>query len=260
MTAWSSDAERPAMEDGLQYHIRCRAGDVSRFVLLPGDPARVDAIAAGWREARLVADNREYRTFSGLIDSDPPVPVTCCSTGIGGSSAAIALEELAELGADTFVRVGTCGAISESVRCGDVVICSGAMRRDGVSRDYVDISYPALAHRDVLSALVAACGKLGLRHHVGVTCTTASFHLGQARPGFRGFRQGGGGFIDDLVRAGVLCFEMETATILTLAGLYGLRAGAILTVVAHRLENRMDYSGSDGAIAAANEAIRMLAG
>ena len=245
------------MEDELQYHIRCKRGDVNRYVLLPGNPERVDVIAGGWTESRFIADNREHRTWSGALDG---VPVTACSTGIGGPSAGIALEELAALGADTFIRVGTCGAIREEVECGDLVICTGAMRQDGTSADYVDLSYPAAASYEVTAALVEACGRLDIPFHVGVGCTTASFHCGQARPGFGGYMQSAHERkIRDLERAGVLSFEMEAATILTLAGLFGLRAGAVFTVVAHRLKDEFQYVGIDRSVQAANEAIRILA-
>lgn len=245
------------MEEGLQYHIRCRRGDVNRYVLLPGDPERVDVIAGGWDEARFIANNREHRTWSGALGG---VPVTACSTGMGGPSASIALEELAALGADTFIRVGSCGAIQEEVQCGDLVICSGAMRQDGTSPDYVDLSYPAAAHYEVTAALVEACERLEVPYHVGVSCTTASFYCGQARPGLGGYAQSASARkIEDLNRAGVMDFEMEAATILTLSGVYGLRAGAVLAVVAHRLRDSFEYEGIDNSVRAANEAVKILA-
>ena len=254
---WQSGAERPVMEDSLQYHIRCKRGDVNRYVLLPGDPERVDFIAKEWDEARFVANNREHRTWSGALGG---VPVTACSTGMGGPSASIALEELAALGADTFIRVGSCGAIQEEVNCGDLIICSGAMRQDGTSPEYVDISYPAVSHYAVTAALVEACERLGFPYHVGASCTTASFYCGQARAGFGGYTQSAADRkIEDLRRAGVLDFEMEAATILTLSGLYGLRAGAVFSVVAHRLKDTFQYTGIDRSVQAANEAVRILA-
>ena len=255
--SWQSGAERPVMEEGLQYHIRCKRGDVNRYVLLPGDPERVDLIAREWDEAHFVANNREHRTWSGSLCG---VPVTACSTGMGGPSASIALEELAALGADTFIRVGSCGAIQEDVNCGDLIICSGAMRQDGTSLDYVDLSYPAMSHYEVTAALVEACERLGVPYHVGVSCTTASFYCGQARPGLGGYAQSSSRHrIEDLNQAGVMDFEMEAATILTLSGVYGLRAGAVFAVVAHRLKNSFEYTGIDNSVRAANEAMRILA-
>ena len=256
--SWKSDsAARPVMEENLQYHIRCKNGDIERYVLLPGDPERVDLIAQGWTESRFIANNREHRTYSGNLDG---VPLSCCSTGMGGGSTSIALEELGALGADTFLRVGSCGAINENVDIGDLIICSGAMRQDGTSPEYVDISYPAVAHYEVVAALVEACERHSIRYHVGISCTTASFYCGQARPGFGNYIQSS--FEDkirDLARAGVMDFEMEAATIFTLSGLYGFRAGAVLAVVAHRLKDSFQYAGVDQSICAANEAVKILA-
>ena len=257
MKEWKSSADRPVSSGNLQYHIQCKDGDVNKFVLLPGDPERVDAIAKTWDESKFIASNREFRTFSGKYSG---VPITACSTGIGGPSAAIALEELASLGADTFIRIGTCGAINENINCGDLIICSGAMRQDGTSEDYIDISYPAVANHEIIAALIEACRIHKKIFHVGISCTTSSFHLGQARPGFNNFTQSRlENKIQDLQRAGVLNFEMEAATVLTLAGLYNLRSGAIFAVVADRNKNEFVYSGIEDAILIANEAVKILA-
>ena len=245
------------MSENLQYHIQCRDGDINKYVLLPGDPERVDAIAKTWDEAKFIAFNREFRTFSGRYSG---VDITACSTGIGGPSAAIALEELASLGAKTFIRIGTCGAVNPKINCGDLIICTGAMRQDGTSEDYIDISYPALADYKVVEALIEACRRHRKIFHVGISCTTASFHCGQARSGFNDFTQSKfENKIKDLQRAGVLCFEMEAATILTLAGLYNLRAGAVFAVVADRNKNEFIYSGIEDSILIADEAVKILA-
>ena len=254
---WTSAATRPEMGEGLQYHIRCKRGDVERYVLLPGDPERVDLIAAEWSDARRIANYREHRTFSGHVGE---VPITCCSTGAGGGSTSSAFEELAILGADTFIRVGTTAALQPDIECGDVVISSAAMRHDGTSQAYVDPAYPAAAHYAVTAALVEAAERLSLRYHVGVSCSTSSFYCGQGRPGFNGYEQS---FfrdkVDDLRRAGVLNFEMEAATIFTLAGLYGLRSGAVCTVIANRLTDRFVYGGIEHSARIANLAVQILA-
>ncbi|MDY6400001.1 MAG: uridine phosphorylase [Synergistales bacterium] len=254
---WTSDADRPTMEDNLQYHIQCRSGDINKYVLLPGDPGRVDLIAKEWDEAKFVAFNREYKTFSGKIGD---VSLSACSTGIGGPSTSIAIEELAELGAETFIRVGTCGAIHEGIKCGDIIICSGAVRHDGASDEYIETAYPALANHEVILALIQACEKLGKNYHVGISCSTSTFHAGQARPGFKGYTQS---FfenkIKDLQNARVLNFEMEAATVLTLAGIYGFRAGAVFVVVADRNNNTFTYTGIDDSVKIANEAVKILA-
>ena len=159
------------------------------------------------------------------------------------------VSELANLGADTFIRVGSCGAIQENINCGDLIICSGAMRQDSTSEDYIDLSYPAVANYEVVSALINACKKLNVKYHVGISCTTSSFHCGQSRPGFKNYTQSfHAKKIQDLKNAGVLNFEMEAATIFTLSGIYGLRAGAVLTVVADRNKNKFEYSSVDMSI------------
>jgi uridine phosphorylase len=155
---WTSAATRPEMDAGLQYHIRCKRGDVERYVLLPGDPERVDLIAADWDESRRIANYREHRTFSGKVGG---VALTCCSTGAGGGSTSSALEELAVLGGEAFIRVGTTAALQPEIECGDIVISSGAMRHDGTSQYYVDPAYPAVAHYAVTAALVEAAERLG---------------------------------------------------------------------------------------------------
>ncbi len=254
---WTSNAEHPVMAGNLQYHIQCKNGDINKYVLLPGDPDRVDLIAKEWDEAKFISFNREYKTFSGKVDG---VSISACSTGIGGSSASIAVEELAELGADTFIRVGTCGAIHEGIKCGDLIICSGAVRNDSASNEYVDISYPAFANHEAILALIQACEKLGKTYHVGISCSTSTFHCGQARAGFKGYTQS---FfekkIKDLQKAGVLSFEMEAATIFTLSNIYGLRAGGVFVVVTDRNNNTFTYGGIDDSIKIANEAVKILA-
>ncbi|GFZ82090.1 uridine phosphorylase [Compostibacillus humi] len=257
MNKWKSKATKPVMEDGLQYHIRCKKGDIAKYVLLPGDPERVNMIGEEWDEARAVANYREHRTFTGKIDG---IDITACSTGAGGGSTASAFEELAVLGGDTFIRVGTTAAIQEEINPGDLIISSGAVRHDGTSSFYVDDRYPASAHYEVIAALVQAAEQLGYRYHVGVSCSTASWYCGQGRPGFKNFKQS---FfenkVDDLKRAGVLNFEMEAATIFTLAGLYNLRAGSVCTVVANRIRDEFEYGGIEKSIRTANLAVKILA-
>lgn len=256
MTTWASAATRPE-QDGLQYHIRCRAGEVARYVLLPGDPARVPLIARDWAEGREIASEREHVTWTGRLKDGGPI--SACSTGAGGGSTASALEELVAIGADTFVRVGTCGAIQREIACGDVVIHTGAVRLDGTSQQYVRPEYPAAAHPVVVMALVQAAEQLGVPYHLGVTASTAAFYTGQGRPGWKGYTQS---FIEsllpDLQAAGVLNFEMEAATIFTMLGLYGLRGGSVCAVVANRVTDTMVKEGVSTAIAVANAAVGVL--
>jgi uridine phosphorylase len=256
VTPWTSGASRPE-QDGLQYHIRCRPGDVARYVLLPGDPARVPLIAAEWAEGREIAVEREHVTFTGTLREGGPI--SACSTGAGGASTASAVEELIAIGADTFVRVGTCGAIQRDIECGDVVIHTAAVRLDGTSPQYVRMEYPAAAHHLLVLALVQAAEQLGVRYHLGVSASTAAFYTGQGRPGWKGYTQG---FIEeilpDLQRAGVLTFEMEAATIFTLLGLYGLRGGSVCAVAANRVTDTMSKEGVERAIEVANHGVRIL--
>jgi uridine phosphorylase len=254
---WTSAATRPEEAGGVQYHIRCKPGDVARYVLLPGDPARVGLIVSRWAEGREIASEREHVTATGMLRDGGAV--SACSTGAGGGSTASALEELIAIGADTFIRVGTCGAIQPHIACGDVIIHTGAVRLDGTSVQYVCPEYPASAHYQVVSALVQSAERLGVRYHLGVTASTASFYTGQGRPGWRGYHQSWqGSLLPDLQRAGVLNFEMEAATIFTMLGLYGLRGGSVCAVVANRVTDTMVKEGVETAIDVANEAMRVL--
>ena len=164
--------------DGKQMHIQIKKGDIGRYVILPGDPGRCEKIARYFDEPKQIAQNREYTLWTGKLDG---VPVAVCSTGIGGPSAAIALEELVECGADTFIRVGTSGGIVDEVCGGDIVIATAAIRQEGTSREYLPIEFPAAADFSVVSALRDAAVKLGLTHHIGVIQSKDSFY-GEIRP------------------------------------------------------------------------------
>ena len=165
-------------EEGLQYHLQIRKGDVGRYVILPGDPKRCAKIAKYFDRAELVADNREYITYTGYLDGEK---VSVTSTGIGGPSASIALEELVKSGADTFVRIGTCGGIDLEVKGGDIVVSTGAIRMEGTSREYAPIEYPAVPDLDVVNALVDAAKELDYPCHAGVVECKDSFY-GQHEP------------------------------------------------------------------------------
>lgn len=236
------NARRPTSGQGKQYHIQCGVGDVARHVILPGDPKRVGKIAAMWDSREFVADYREHVTYTGKIGE---LPISACSTGAGGGSTSSAMEDLAEIGADTFIRVGTCGAIQERIKPGDLIICTGAVRKEGTSDGYVINSYPAAANYEVTLSLIEAAEILGYPYHVGVGYTAASFFSGQGRPGFRGYTQTfQQEILPDMQVAGVLNFEMEAATVFTIASVYGLRAGAIFTVVANRVDNKFAYDNN----------------
>ena len=240
-----------------QYHLELRDGDVANAVLLPGDPDRVETIAATWERYAEVAAHREYRTLTGTYEE---TPISVTSTGIGSPSAAIAVEELARVGADTFIRVGSCGAIQPEVDIGDLVITTGAVRQEGTSHEYVRPEYPAVADHAVVAALSGAAEEFGYPYHLGITASTDSFYAGQSREGFNGFRADRSEEkIDALQRAGVLNFEMEASAILTLAGIYGLRAGAVCTVFADRTTGEFRVDGEGRASEVASKAVSLLA-
>jgi len=250
----TGDSEDP--NDDAPYHLEVRPGDVADSVLLPGHPERVEKVVADWDSHEVVADHREYRTATG---SHEGTPLSVTSTGIGSPSAAIAVEELARVGADTLLRVGSCGAIREEASVGDLIITTGAVRQEGTSDEYVREDYPASADDRVVSALVAAAERLGYDYHVGITCSTDSFYAGQSRPGFEGFRaRGSEEYLEELRQSGVLNFEMEAASILTLANLYGLRAGAVCTVYANRVTGEFRTEGERKAAKCASLAVTYL--
>jgi uridine phosphorylase len=150
----------------LQYHIKLRKGDVGRYVLLPGDPGRVPLIASYLTDARKIAENREHQTFTGTLDG---VPVSVTSTGIGGPSTAIAVEELAKAGSDTFIRVGTSGIMQDYMSSGDLIVVSAAVRDEGTALHYMPMAFSAVADLDVVNCLRNACEVLAAPYHVGIS-------------------------------------------------------------------------------------------
>lgn len=218
---------------GKQYHIDCGPGDISPFVLLPGDPARVNKIASVWDTSHEVAYHREYHTMRGTFRK---VPITCTSTGIGGPALAIAVDELSRVGAETFIRVGSTGAIQSGIKLGDLVISSGAVRLDGASHDLVIPEYPAVANYEVVMALIQAAEELHMRYHVGITASTDTFYSGQGRPALHNYLPSFKEHIlSDMQKAKVMNFEMEAGCLFTIANLFGKRAGAVCFVIANRV-------------------------
>lgn len=218
----------PTNDEADQYHIELTQEDIAPTTLLPGNPSRVDKITDFWDQVTPQAHNREFRTATGIYD-DTPISVT--STGIGSPSAAIAIEELAELGVSNFIRVGSSGGIQQSLHPGGLVISTGSVRLEGTSDEYVRQTYPAVADHEVVTALVTAAERLGYDYHTGLSASTDSFSVGQGRSGFDGFQsKPAEGIVQELREAGVLNFEMEASALFTLGNLYGLRTGAICTV------------------------------
>jgi uridine phosphorylase len=243
---------------GKQYHIACEKGDLADYVLLPGDPDRVDKIVRFWDSAEEVSSHREFRIFTGKYKA---VPISVLSTGIGPACMAIAVNEAVNVGARTFVRVGSTAAIQENIACGDVIISSAAVRLDCTSNYYVMPEYPAAAHYEALLSLIEAAESLGVQnYHVGVTATTADFYAGQSRAAVKGYLGQNEGLLSALQKARVLNFEMETATLYTLAGLFGLRAASVCAVFGNRCTNEFRTGeGEETAIRIANEVVKILA-
>ena len=210
-----------------QYHIDCAPGDVGRYCILPGDPGRVPAVAALLDGARQVACNREFNVWTGSLLGET---VTVCSTGIGGPSAAIAMEELHKCGADTFLRTGTCGGIALEVQAGDVVVATGAVRYEHTSREYAPIEFPAVADFQATNALVEAARALGYPLHTGVVQSKDSFygqHDPAASPVYYELQQKW----ESWKRLGVKASEMESAALFVVATALGCRCGACFHVM-----------------------------
>ncbi len=213
------------------HHIHLKEGDVGRYVLLPGDPGRSERIAGHFDNAELVGANREYTTYTGLILGEK---VSVTSTGIGGPSTAIAVEELSQIGADTFIRVGTSGGMQRHVQVGDLVIASAAVREEGTTQLYVPLGFPAVADVDVTVALREAAERLGFGHHTGIVRTTDSFY-GSLSPERMPVQHELQNHLSAWNTAGVLSSEMEAATVFIVSRVLGRRAGCIVLIASNRV-------------------------
>ncbi len=244
---------------GKQYHVQVGAGDVGRYVIMPGDPKRCAKIAQYFDQAELVADSREYVTYTGYLDG---VKVSVTSTGIGGPSAAIAMEELVMAGADTFIRIGTCGGMQTEVMSGDVVIASGAIRMEGTSKEYAPIEFPAVADIQTVNALIQAAKTLKQRYHVGVVQCKDSFY-GQHSPETKPVSYELMNKWEAWKRLGCLASEMESAALFVVASSLHVRVGSCFLVMANQerekegLENPVVHD-TDMAVQVAVEALRRL--
>lgn len=244
---------------GRQYHTNLKEGDVGRYVLLPGDPKRCEKIAAFFDNPKLIADSREYVTYTGTLNG---VKVSVTSTGIGGPSASIAICELTKCGADTFIRVGTCGGIREDILGGDIVIASGAVRMEGTSREFAPIEYPAVANFDVTTALIKASKALQLKYHVGVVQCKDSF-FGQHEPEIMPVSYELENKWEAYKRMGCLASEMESAALFIAGDFLRARVGSCFLTVANQerakkgLENKQVHD-TTLAIKVGIEAIKEL--
>ncbi len=249
-------ADKPVLEKGKQYHINAKPGDILGTVLLPGDPERSKKIAETWDEYKEVAKHRQYHSYTGKFNG---IPISVTSTGIGTPACEIALTELANIGCNTFIRVGSTGAIQPGIELGDLIISTGAVKLEGSSIHYVPDSFPAVAHHEIILALIEACEIHGYRYHVGLTASTSSFYLGQGRPGYSDYKTSRTDkILPDMQKARVLNFEMEASHIFTLGQIFGLRTGAICAVYANRVTNEFGAVGEKKAIMAANYATKIL--
>ena len=244
---------------GRQYHIQVAKGEVGRYVIMPGDPKRCVKIAKYFDNPVLIADNREFITYTGTLDGEK---VSVTSTGIGGPSASIAMEELYRCGADTFVRIGTCGGMQPDVKSGDIVIATGAIRMEGTSREYAPIEFPAVPDLKVTNALVEAAEQKGYSYHTGVVQCKDSFY-GQHEPEVKPVSYELLNKWEAWKRLGCLASEMESAALFVVASCLKVRVGSCFLVLANQerenlgLDNPVVHD-TDMAVQVAVEAIRGL--
>ena len=243
-----------------QFHIRCTEGDVGRYVILPGDPGRCESIAAYFEGAHHVSQNREYNIYTGTLLGEK---VSVCSTGIGGPSASIAMEELHNIGADTFIRTGTCGGIDLDVQSGDIVVATGAIRFEHTSMEYAPIEFPAVPDLDITLALREASLALGYRTHTGIVQCKDSFY-GQHSPArmpvsFELLQKW-----EAWKRLGVKASEMESAALFVVASALKVRCGSCFHVVwnqereAAGLDQNMSEDTSTSVLVAVEALKRMI--
>ena len=248
------------MQDiGMQFHIHCKKGDVGRYCFLPGDPGRCEAIAKHFDDPVHIGMNREYNIYTGTLCGEK---VSVCSTGIGGPSAAIAMEELAAIGADTFIRVGTTGGIDLDVMPGDVVVATGSIRFEHTSLEYAPIEFPAVADFDITAALKSASEELGYRTHVGVVqCKDAFYgqHSPEKSPVSYELLQK----CESWKRLGVKSSEMESSALFVVAAALGVRCGSCFHVVWNQEREKLGMympmtEDTSGAIKVGIEAMKKL--
>ena len=246
-------------ENGIQYHIGLSRGQAGKYVILPGDPKRCEKIARHFENPQLMADSREFVTYTGYLEGEK---ISVTSTGIGGPSAAIALQELVEIGAEKFIRVGTCGGMQKNVKSGDIVIATGAVRAEGTSREYAPVEYPAVADFGMVNRLVRAAEKLGKTYHTGVVQCKDSFY-GQHQPELMPVNYQLENRWNAWIKMGCLASEMESAALFIVAQYLGVSIGSLFLTVANQerekagLENPVVHD-TESAIEIAIEAFRNI--
>ncbi len=254
------------MNNEVRFHLKIRHGDVGRYVILPGDPGRVPKIAALLDNAKQIAQNREYNIYTGTLNGEK---VSVCSTGIGGPSAAIAVEELIDSGANTFIRVGTSGGIDLSVFGGDLIIAEAAIRAEGTSYEYLPQGYPSIADFEVTTALVQAAKELsteepGNRYHVGVVHSKDSFY-GETNPERSAVEDNIKSRWESYLKCGCLTSEMECAAIYAVGLVRSvfpkkIRCGGVLTALwnAERSKRNMPDNITDDSTRGIKCAVRAV--
>ena len=247
------------LPEELQFHIKCKKGDIGKYVILTGDPQRTDQIAEYFEDPVLVANNREYRIFTGKLCDEK---VSVCSTGIGGPSTAIAVEELCKCGAEVMIRIGTCGGINTKVKGGHVVIPTGAIRQEGTTLQYVPAEYPAVADHEVVNALIQAAESENKTYHTGIIQSKDSFY-GQHSPEIMPVSNELESKWEAWKKAGVLASEMECSTVFVVGGIRGVKTGAVLHVLWNQEREKFGlpnptYESTEDAIKIAVKAIENL--
>lgn len=244
---------------GKQYHTGVGPADIGKYVIMPGDPKRCAKIAEYFENPKLVADVREFVTYTGTLAGEK---VSVTSTGIGGPSASIAIEELSKCGAHTFIRIGTCGGMQEDVLGGDVVIATGAVRMEGTSREFAPIEYPAVADINIVNALMDSAREMKVPHHVGVVQCKDSF-FGQHEPEVMPVSYELENKWQAWLRMGCLASEMESAALFIAGSFLRVRVGSCFLVVANQerakkgLPNKQAHD-TDVAIRVAVEALKKM--
>lgn len=243
------------MQEGKEYHIALGKGDIGKYVLLPGDPGRVPMIASYFDEAEEVAYNREYRTFTGTVDG---IKLSATSTGIGCPSTAIAIEELIKCGAEVFIRIGTAGSLQKEVAVGDVTISTSAVREEGTTRQYIPLSYPAVADLDVTWALREAAKRLNFTNHTGIThCKDAFYTEGECGLPVKEENEMRW---NAWYRSNVISTSMESSALFVVSSIKKVRAGEVLAIIGLTYDDVpiVKKVGVEEAIKVAIEAVKIL--
>lgn len=232
---FSASAEAPQIDEGRQYHIGLKKGDIAPFILLCGDPSRVKKAMTLLDSCNEPIAHREYVTVTGKYKG---IPVSVMATGMGPDNTEMAIVEISQIvDKPTFVRIGTSGALQTSIRIGDFVISSGAVRMENTSTYFVTEQYPAVAHHEVTLALLEAASRLKLNSHMGITATASGFYGAQGR-NTPFFKPRNPDITNQLEKMNVLNFEMESSTLFTMASLANFRAGTVCAIIAERSANK----------------------